>query len=86
MRGEYWRQLTWMVAADTETAGLMCAPDTGRKMVVSVAMARPATSPQYAWLVTCSRSQSAPSIAECGSTNERRVSPGRCPRWWRPSG
>ena len=22
----------------------------------------------------------------CGSTNERRVSPGRCPRWWRPSG
>ena len=33
--------------------------------MVSVAMARPATSPQYAWLVTCSRSQSAPSIAEC---------------------
>ena len=22
----------------------------------------------------------------CGSTNERLVSPGRCPRWWRPSG
>ena len=42
-----------MVAADTETAGLMCAPDTGRKMVVRVATASPATSPQYAWLVTC---------------------------------
>ena len=53
MSGEYWRQLTWMVAADTETAGVMCAPDTGRKMVVRVATASPATSPQYAWLVTC---------------------------------
>ena len=38
-----------MRAAAMDIAGLVCAPDTGRKMVVREMMARPATIPQYAW-------------------------------------
>ena len=37
----------WMMAAERERAGLMWAPDTGRKMVARVAVASPATRPQY---------------------------------------
>ena len=36
-----------MRAAATEMAGLICAPDTGRKMLVRVIMARPEVRPQY---------------------------------------
>ena len=38
--------ILWMTAADNETAGLRCAPETGMKIVDNVATARPATTPQ----------------------------------------
>ena len=39
-----------MRAAATLRAGLMWAPDTGRKTVVRAAMASPATRPQYTFI------------------------------------
>ena len=38
-----------MRAVARDTAGLMCAPDTGRKIVVSVNIASPELRPQYTW-------------------------------------
>ena len=39
-------EILLMTARATETAGLMWAPDTGRKIVLRVIMARPELSPQ----------------------------------------
>ena len=38
-----------MSAAAREMAGLMCAPDTGRKIVVRVNIASPELRPEYTW-------------------------------------
>ena len=40
-----------MRAAARDTAGLMWAPDTGRKIVASVSIASPELSPQYTFII-----------------------------------